>query len=287
MDKVRVSDSRYKDSNCIGIGLLGCGTMGAEVAVAISSGEIQNAGLLAVFDEDISRANSLSKTLTAEPISCRTVDELLAVEGVSLIVECASPAAISSHGANVLSAGRSLFVLSSGALADTELFGRLISIAHVNGCEIIVPSGALGGIDALRAVKNFLEELTLTSTKRPEAFSGAPGFAKWENVEITESTVLFEGPAIDAVPLFPSNINVAATLSLVGLGPEKTTVKVVADPLSVGNVHEIYARGDFGEFNFRLINQPHFRNLKTSHLAVLSAIETLRTYCGSGPRIGT
>ncbi len=177
--------------------------------------------------------------------------------------------------------------LSSGALADTALYERLRDIAGKNGSDIVVPSGALGGIDALRSVRDLLEEVTLTSTKQPRAFSGAPGFAKWEDVDITKPTVLYEGPAVEAVPLFPANVNVAATLSVAGIGPQKTIVKVVADPASPGNVHEIHARGEFGEFTFRLVNEPHVRNPKTSHLAVLSAVETLRAYCDHGPRIGT
>jgi aspartate dehydrogenase len=261
--------------------------MGGEVALAVSNGAVQNARVFAVFDEDGDQANRLAKTLDPTPIACTTVDELLDVQGLSLVVECAAPAAVAAHGASVLSAGRSLLMLSSGALADTDLYERLNGIASENGCDIVVPSGALGGIDALRSVSDLLEEVTLTSTKPPHAFSGAPGFARWEDVEITEPTILYEGPAVGAVPLFPANVNVAATLSVAGLGPQKTIVKVVADPASPGNVHEIYARGQFGEFTFKLVNEPHVRNPKTSHLAVLSAIETLRAYCDRGPRIGT
>lgn len=261
--------------------------MGGEVALAVSEREVKNARVVAVFDEDGDQADRLAKTLSPVPVACRTLDQLLAVPDLSLVVECAAPAAVAAHGAAVLSAGRSLLTLSSGALADTALYERLTGIASENDCDIVVPSGALGGIDALRSVRGLLEEVTLTSTKRPGAFSGAPGFAKWEDVEITEPTVLFEGAAVDAVPLFPANVNVAATLSVAGIGPQKTIVKVVADPVSPGNVHEIHARGSFGEFTFKLVNEPHVRNPKTSHLAVLSAIETLRAYCDRGPRIGT
>ena len=271
----------------VGIGLLGCGTMGGEIAAAIASRKIGNARLLAVFDEDAERASRLAGTLDPAPAVCGTVDDLLAERGVSLLVECASPAAVAAHGADILAAGRSLLILSSGALADTALFNRLAGLAAENHCDIVVPSGALGGIDAIRSVRELLSEVTLTSTKPPRAFSGAPGFAEWEDVEITGPTVLYEGPAGGAVKLFPANVNVAATLSIAGIGPERTIVRVVADPASPGNVHEIHARGDFGEFTFRMVNRPHARNPRTSHLAVLSAIETLRSYCERGPHIGT
>ncbi|MCH7906102.1 MAG: aspartate dehydrogenase [Chloroflexi bacterium] len=271
----------------VGIGLLGCGTMGGEIAAAIASRKIGNARLLAVFDEDAERASRLAGTLDPAPAVCGTVDDLLVERGVSLLVECASPAAVTAHGADILAAGHSLLILSSGALTDTALFDRLAGLAAENHCDIVVPSGALGGIDAIRSVRELLSEVTLTSTKPPRAFSGAPGFAEWEDVEITGPTVLYEGPAGGAVKLFPANVNVAATLSIAGIGPERTIVRVVADPASPGNVHEIHARGDFGEFTFRMVNRPHVRNPRTSHLAVLSAIETLRSYCERGPRIGT
>ena len=271
----------------VGIGLLGCGTMGGEVALAVSEREVQNARVIAVFDEDPEAAGRLAEKFDPRPATCRTVEDLLAARDVSLVVECAAPAAIETYGETILYAGRSLFILSSGALANTELFDRLITLAASNRCDIVIPSGALGGIDALRSVRDLLESVTLTSTKTPRAFSGAPGFAEWEDVEITEPTVLYEGPALEAVALFPANVNVAATLSIAGIGPKRTIVKVVADRESPGNVHEIHARGEFGEFTFRLVNRPHVRNPRTSHLAVLSAIETLRAYCDRGPSIGT
>ena len=108
-----------------------------------------------------------------------------------------------------------------------------------------------------------------------------------EDREIAEPVTVFDGPASEAVKLFPANVNVAATVSLAGMGPERTMVRVVADPESPGTVHEISATGDFGEFNFRLVNRPHPKNPKTSHLAVLAAIESLRALVNPGLRVGT
>ena len=104
-----------------------------------------------------------------------------------------------------------------------------------------MPSGALGGIDAIRAARGRLDRVTLTTTKPPRGLAGAPGFAEWESREISEPTVVFDGPAVEAVKLFPANVNVAATLSLAGLGAQETRVKVVADPNSTVNVHEVEA----------------------------------------------
>jgi aspartate dehydrogenase len=150
-----------------------------------------------------------------------------------------------------------------------------------------VPSGAIGGIDAIRAVEHLLETVTLTTTKPPAALTGALGFAEWEDREITDATVIFDGSASEAVKLFPANVNVGATLSLAGIGPEKTRVTVIADPDAPGNVHQIEAHGRFGRFKFEFINEPHPANPKTSYLAALAAIEALRAYCDTGPRIGS
>ncbi len=204
-----------------------------------------------------------------------------------MVVECASPIAVKEVAPRVLAAGLDLLMLSSGALADVDFFRTLSALSAEGNRRMLVPSGALGGIDAIRAARHLLEEVTLTSTKRPEALRGAPGYREWEDVEITEPTVVFEGNALEAIQGFPANVNVGVTLSLAGLGPESTKVKVVADPASPGNVHEVHARGEFGVFDFRLENRPHVTNPRTSYLAILSALETLRAACTSGPHIGT
>jgi len=271
----------------VGIGLLGCGTMGGEIAGAVSSGGVGNACIVAVHDPDAPRARATAELLQPVPEICETVGDLLAIADVDLVVECASQAALQAHGMAILRARKHLLMISSGALVDADLFKAMTEAATENGRQLIVPSGALGGIDAVRAARHLLDEVTLVSTKRPEAFSGAPGFARWEGAEFSGPQVIYEGSVPEAVRLFPANVNVAATISLAGLGPERTKVRVIADPDSPGNVHEVQARGRCGEFNFRLVNRPHVRNPKTSHLAVLSVIEALRAFCEPGPRFGT
>ena len=98
--------------------------------------------------------------------------------------------------------------------------------------------------------------------------------------------MVFEGNALEAVKRFPFNINVASVLSLAGIGPERTKVRIIADPEAQGNIHEIYARGRSGTLRFTMENVPHPDNPMTSHLALLSAIETLRRACQGGIKIG-
>ena len=265
--------------------------MGSELARAVAKGDAGSAVIVGLFDEYAPGRTALAEELGSgagfKPAEFNKVSDLLAVSDLDLVVECASQVAVVAHAEAVLSAGVSMLVMSSGALAEPEFLRKVSAVAQTNGASIYVPSGAVGGIDTLRAAKSLLESVTIVSTKKPIALSGAPGFADWEDAEITEPTVIFEGTATEAVELFPANVNVAATVSLAGVGPDATKIKVVADPDSPGNVHEINAESRAGKFSFRFENMPHETNPKTSFLAVLAAIETLRSICDPGLRIGT
>jgi aspartate dehydrogenase len=246
--------------------------------------------IVALFDGDRPRALALADTIATSgprPATPATVEGFLDAPGLRVVVECASQAAVRAVAAPAAGKGLDLLTISSGALLSPEVHDALVSAAARTGARVIVPSGAIGGMDAIRAVRDRLDEVTLVSTKRPEAYAGAPGFAPFAGTRIQKPTVIFEGSAGEAVPLFPANVNVAATLSLAGLGPRRTKVKVVADPTSPGNVHEVIARGPFVEMRLRFENQPHPDNPKTSALAVYSAIEALRGYCTTDIRVGT
>ena len=270
-----------------GIALMGCGAMGSDLALAVGPDGIQYARIEAVYDADTDAARALGQRLSGEVPAVSSIAALVAMDAVDLVVECAGQEAVKAHGGAILEAGKSLLVMSSGALLDPEVFDRMTAASAANAVDIIVPSGAVGGIDALRACRRLLDSVTIVSTKKPEALRGAPGFAAWENAEITGPTVIYEGSAGAAVDLFPANVNVAATVSLAGVGPRATLVRVIADPDAPGNVHQIEANGAFGQLTFRCVNRPYAANPKTSHLAALAAIEALRAYCEPGPRLGT
>jgi aspartate dehydrogenase len=271
----------------VNVGILGCGAMGRELALAADSDRIPNARVVALFDVDENAISALSSDLSNKPSGYSEIGEFVAHTDLALVVECASQSAARAHAATILKTGVALILMSSGALTDPVVHRELSDAASASGGKVIVPSGAIGGIDAIRAVAHLLESVTLTTTKPPRALTGAAGFAKWEDKQITEPTVIFDGPASEAVKLFPANVNVGATLSLAGLGPEKTRVTVIADPDAPGNVHRIEASGSFGKFKFEFINAPHPANPKTSYLAALAAIEALRSYCDPGPQIGS
>jgi aspartate dehydrogenase len=270
-----------------GIGLLGCGAIGREIAGAVRSGEAGGAFLAVLFDQDPAVARSLAGDLDFSGPVTDSVDRLLSAPEVEMVVECASPHAVRAHAETVLAHGKDMLLMSSGALTDAGLSQRLAVLVQERGVRLIVPSGAIGGIDAIRALKGRLDQVTLTTTKPPRGLRGAAGFRDWESREITEPQIIFEGSALEAVKLFPANVNVAATLSLAGIGAEKTRVVVMADPRATLNRHEVEARGDFGVLRFQMELRPHERNPRTSFLAIASAIEALRAACSSGIEIGT
>jgi aspartate dehydrogenase len=269
------------------IGLLGCGAIGTQIALAIDSGKI-NAILTHVYDQSPKAAESLVSKLNNKP---QIVDNshLLSSNNVDLIVEAASQDAVRDVALSVLQNKKDLMIMSVGALLNESIFEVLSDACKEFKKTIYLPSGAIAGLDAIKSVKDELESVTLTTTKHPNALKGAKFFEGSEiNLDsLSKPTIIFEGTAKEAVTLFPANINVAALLSLVGLGSNFTKVKIVADPYTDKNTHQIQAKGKFGEMSFTIENLPDPNNQKTSRLAILSAIEKLRIICSDDIEIGT
>lgn len=266
------------------IGIIGCGTIGSQLASAVDAGQVKNATLVSLFDIVTGSAKNLGSKLQSAPKAFDDFEGFMS-QDCDVVVEAASQEAARKFAKPVLDAGRDLLLMSAGALADRELLASL----QASKGRIYVPTGAIAGIDAIRAVKHLLETVTLTTTKAPKALAGAP-FFETSDIKldvIKEKTVIYEGPAADAVRKFPANVNVAAVLSLAGIGFDRTRVRIVADPAFTTNQHEITATGSFGKFQFTVNNVPSPGNPKTSYLAVLSAIECLRSVCDDGMRIGS
>ena len=255
------------------VGLIGLGSMGSFVAREIMKGEIPGIRLLAAADIR-PPSPGLLQELRQHSVSFVQSFEGLGDFPIRLVIECANQKVVAESADFFLAKGMDLLLMSVGALVQGSLFSRLTSRAQEKGCRIYLPSGAIGAIDALQAAKlRGLDEVTLTTRKPPQSLSQVEG-ADLENLK--EPRVLYEGPASEAVVKFPQNVNVAATLSLAGLGPEKTRVRVVADPGVHQNIHEIHARGTFGSFEIRLANWPNPDNPKTSLLSCLSVVSLLK-----------
>jgi aspartate dehydrogenase len=257
------------------IGLVGCGAIGAEIARAIDSGDISGE-LVAVFDRNVERAEELANSLEVRPILSELED---LVERSDIVVEAASQKAVPEVAKAALERGRDLMIMSVGALLDRSLLRMVEDLAEENGSRVYLPSGAISGLDGLKSAgAGRIDLVTLTTTKNPKGFVGAPYIEdmKIDLDAIKEPEVIFKGTAEEAVVAFPANVNVAATLSLTARGA-RVMVKIVADPAAEVNIHEITAEGDFGRITTRVENVPSPRNPKTSYLAALSAVATLRS----------
>ncbi len=266
---------RKQEQIMLKIGVIGCGVIGAEICKAIDSGKI-NAELVALYDRNTAHCDKLLGLLATKP-DITSTDEL--ISRADIVVECASAEAVRELGLAVLEKGKELMILSVGALTDPELLESLRETASANGCRIYVPSGAITGLDGLKSASVIrMDKVTLCTTKNPKGLEGAPYILE-NNIDLNsfrEKTLLFEGSAQEAIKGFPANVNVATSLSLAGIGSEKTRVKVFVDPAALRNIHEIEAEGEFGKFTCVVENVPCPGNPRTSFLAALSAIATLK-----------
>ncbi|MFQ5815623.1 MAG: aspartate dehydrogenase [Candidatus Hydrothermarchaeaceae archaeon] len=246
------------------IALIGCGAIGATIARAVRDGLV-DVSVLWVMDSKEGRAEMVAELVGAKV--AMDIEDVLKSD-VELVVEVASQGAVRLYGMEVITSGKGLLVMSVGALADEKLFGKMVDAARKNGVKIYVPSGAIGGLDALASASiGGLTEVTLSTTKPPRSLG---------LTHVTEKSVIYEGTASEAVKLYPANINVSAAVSQAGLGFDKTRVKIAVDPSIENNVHEIDARGRFGKLHLHVENVPSPDNPKTSYLAALSAIAMLK-----------
>jgi aspartate dehydrogenase len=205
-----------------------------------------------------------------------TIAEALALKP-DLVVECAGQGAVADYGEAVLAAGIDLMVIAIGALADAAMRARLAAAARRTGAQILLPAGAIAGIDGLGALKiGGLSRVRYTSTKPPNAWLGTPAEAAFDLAALSEPTVVFTGPADEAARLYPKNANVAATVALAGAGFEATEVRLVADPTREHNSGRIEAEGRFGRMDIEMRGQPAPDNPKTSAVTALSMLRAIR-----------
>ncbi len=208
---------------------------------------------------------------TAAVPLCETLAQLLAAQP-EVIVEAAGHEALRCYGPSVLRSGVDLIVLSVGALADPALEAELREAATVGGSRAMVAPGAIGGLDALSsAAVGGLERVTHTTRKPARALLEAE-----EAAQLQGPKELFRGCAREGVLRFPENINVAAAVSLAGIGLDRTEVCVIADPALERNTHEVVAHGTFGELRFEIRGFPSDDNPRTGRIVAMSVVRTLR-----------
>jgi aspartate dehydrogenase len=259
------------------VGIIGGGTIARLFLQHIRAGDFQDAQVVAILGRN---AASRGKALAAEfnvPFVL-SMEEMLA-QRPDVVVEAAAHEAVKAYGIAVLESGVPLMVLSAGALADDRLRNALEAEAIKRNVLLYVPSGGIGGLDALKAAcAAGVDEVTIAVTKPARAWKGIPYVERLgiDLDRLTGPTSLFEGTAREGVPHFPANVNIAAVLSMAGIGFDRTRLKVVADPALQHNTHYIDVRGKTGHISIKLQNVPAPENPKTAWLACYSALAALK-----------
>jgi aspartate dehydrogenase len=257
------------------VAIIGFGAIGRALAAGLGD----TGGTLVGVLEREETAAAARERLPASVVVTSVLDELLALEP-DLVVECAGHAALRACGAQVLRAGRDLIVASVGALASRELEAELRSAAETGG-RIVIPSGALGGLDALgSASRAGLDAVQYVSRKAPAAWRGTKAESLVALDKVTGPEVFYEGSAREAALDFPQNANVVAAVALAGIGFDRTRVRLMVDPDSTGNRHLVTASGPFGEISTEVLARTLPDNPKTSMLAPYSLLRAVANQCG-------
>lgn len=260
----------------IKIGIVGCGAIGGSLAKTIAKDFRGAAQLRGLYDIDPSKSAAVQAAVRGRGLVKKTLDGLIG--GVDLVVEASSAKVSADIAAKALKAGRAVMVMSVGGLLAGRLAG-LERLCRRGGGRLYIPSGAISGIDALKAAAGAgIKSVTLVTTKHPRSFEGV-AYVRERGIRldrIRKPAVIFSGSAEEAVKCFPQNINVAAVLSIAGIGARRTRIQIIASPLATKNIHEIIIESVSARIMTRTENTVHPGNPKTSYLAVLSAVAMLR-----------
>ena len=255
------------------LAIAGLGAIGLKVARSIDAGTVQGITLTAVAARDVDKARANIAGLRAPP-RIAALDELPALADV--IVECIPAAQFRAVAEPVLKAGRTLMPLSVGALLDNF---DLVELARSTGGRIIVPSGAILGLDAIRAVaEGQVSSVRIVTRKPPAGLEGAPLLQQRGQslAGLTAPLLLFSGSAREAARGFPANLNVSVAVALAGIGPDRTHIEVWADPAVSRNTHTVLVKSDSSDLTMTIENIPSLENPRTGTITALSVIAALR-----------
>jgi aspartate dehydrogenase len=276
-----VADSAANRRDDQRVAVVGLGPIGRKVVEALDKG-IDGLVLAAVSVQDAAKHRDFLAGLSKPP-AILPIDGL--AEVADLVIECAPAKLVRSIVAPFVSRGKTAVVLSAGALLENE---DLIALAKQNGGQIVVPTGALIGLDAMTAAaEGNILSVRMVTRKPVKGLVGAPYLVanKIDIEGITEPLRVFEGTAREAAKGFPANLNVAVALSLAGLGPDRTRLEIWADPALTRNVHRMEVDSDSARFSMQIENIPS-ENPKTGRITALSVIAYLRKQ-RSALRVGT
>jgi aspartate dehydrogenase len=250
----------------------GFGTIGNVVARRLARG-IEGLTLVAVAARDVMRAERTMAAFT-RPVPVLPLAQL--GDAADIVVECAPAALLREMAEPALAHGRTIMVLSCGALLDNF---DLVDLARRHGGRILVPTGALLGLDAVAAAaEGGISQVHMVTRKPLGGLLGAP-YLEENGIDIgglTEPKRVFSGTAREAARGFPANVNVAAALALAGIGPDRTTIEIWADPSVTRNIHRIEVEAEAARFSMQIENVPSDENPRTGRLTALSVIAALK-----------
>jgi aspartate dehydrogenase len=250
------------------VALIGWGSINRRVAELLSLRQPRDVAVVAIGTRDPTR-------MAAIPANAKvlTTPEELAELDVEVVMEAASRDAVALWGEWALRRARAFVVASASALCDTELLERFMQLAQDHGSQLILPPGALAGMDALSAAAILqLDSVVHRIIKRPEAWRGTAAESLTTLQGLTRAVTFYAGTAREAATRFPKNANVAVICALAGVGLDRTRVELIADPGAPGNVHQLSAVGDFGKLEVTIENRPLASNPKSSEMAALSLV---------------
>jgi len=254
------------------VGIAGFGTIGKPVAAALHRG-IEGLELAAVCSRDREKAKRNMEG-RCDPVP--VLDPQALADTCDVVVECVPKAAFREIAEPALKAGR-IFVTVSGA--GLLIHPDVIDIARENGAQIILATGALLGLDAVRAAaEGEIHDVTMITRKPPFSLTGAP-YLEEHGISIDnldEPLKVFEGTAREGAAGFPANVNVAAALGLAGIGVDRTKLQIWADPALDRNTHRIDVEADSARFSLSIENVPSEENPGTGKITTLSVIAALR-----------
>lgn len=255
-------------SNTIKIGVAGCGALGSIVVNALQEG-IEGFDFIGI--SDITNPSVRAPNMSFADLS----------QNCDWVIECLPPKIVPELAEIVLGQGKTLIMISACAML---LYPELHEQAKHSSGRVLIPSGALSGLDAVAALSCAqIDSATIATTKHPRGLNGAP-YILDNNIDLadlTEPKMIFKGNAYDAAKAFPANVNVAATLSLAGIGAERTQVEVWADPKIKGNAHKITVKGGTSTITSEVLNLPDPDNPKSSQLAGYSIVAFLKKQAGN------
>jgi aspartate dehydrogenase len=261
-------------ANALPICLVGFGAIGRAVYQRVAQDAAVRITHVVVREERVA--------VVQAQLSAHTTAVSAVPHSATLVLECAGHSALTEHVLPALARGVECAVLSVGALAQSGLPEQLMDAAQRGHTQVHLLSGAVGGIDAIAAANIAgLHSVRYTGRKPPLGWRGTPAEQLVDLAALAQPAIILEASARQAAALYPKNANVAATVSLAGLGLDATQVRLIADPSISENIHEIEATGAFGSLKIEMRGNPLPENPKTSMLTVLSALRFLHNRTAS------